>query len=65
MPRLQFTKAGWVEKPPPAATTSSSLVDDADKKELRLEIKYWWQALAEHLDKVVCLFPFIYLQVII
>jgi 1-phosphatidylinositol-3-phosphate 5-kinase len=57
MPRLQFTKGGRVEKPQPATTTSSSLVDDADKKDLRLEIKRWWQALAERLDKVVCLFP--------
>jgi 1-phosphatidylinositol-3-phosphate 5-kinase len=53
VPRLQFTKGGWVvEKPLPAAT-SNSMVDDADKKELRQEIKYWWQALAEHLDKLV------------
>jgi hypothetical protein len=52
MPRLQFTKGGWVEKTPPPAT-SNPLVDDTEKKELRQEIKYWWQAVAEHLDKVV------------
>jgi 1-phosphatidylinositol-3-phosphate 5-kinase len=55
MPRLQFTKGGWMEKPPPT-TASNTMVDDADKKELRQEIKYWWQAVAEHLDKVVSLF---------
>ena len=52
MPRLQFTKIGWVEKAPPA-TASNTTTDDADKKELRQEIKQWWQAVAEHLDKVV------------
>jgi hypothetical protein len=52
MPRLQFSKFGWAEKPPPATTESSALVDDAQtKKELRPEIKYWWQAQAERLDK--------------
>ncbi|KAI0299986.1 hypothetical protein B0F90DRAFT_1810525 [Multifurca ochricompacta] len=41
LPRLQFTKG-------------DGAVDDTDteKKELRQEIKHWWQAVAEHLDKV-------------
>ncbi|KAI9439217.1 hypothetical protein H4582DRAFT_2119766 [Lactarius indigo] len=51
MPRLQFTKGGWVERSP-QATAPNPAADDADKKELRQEIKYWWQAVAEHLDKV-------------
>jgi hypothetical protein len=56
MPRLQFTRDEWVEKTPPAMI-SNSIFDDTDKKELRQEIKRWWQALAEHLDKVVSPFP--------
>ncbi|KAH9172442.1 hypothetical protein EDB89DRAFT_2095957 [Lactarius sanguifluus] len=51
MPKLQFTKGGWVEKNP-QATAPNPAPDDPDKKELRQEIKYWWQAVAEHLDKV-------------
>ncbi|KAH8985256.1 hypothetical protein EDB86DRAFT_3105782 [Lactarius hatsudake] len=51
MPKLQFTKGGWVEKSP-QATAPNPAPDDPDKKELRQEIKYWWQAVAEHLDKV-------------
>ena len=50
MPRLHFTRDGWVEKALPAMT-SNTIVDDMDKKELRQEIKRWWQAVAEHLDK--------------
>ena len=53
MPRLQFTKGGGVEKTSQAAAPNSGF-DDTDKKELRQEIKCWWQAIAEHLDKVVC-----------
>ncbi|KAI0260351.1 hypothetical protein BC834DRAFT_973492 [Gloeopeniophorella convolvens] len=51
IPPLQFTRGGWVDKAPPSPTGA---VDDADteKKELRQEIKHWWQAIAEHLDKV-------------
>ncbi len=45
---------GWVEKMPPAMT-SNTIIDDTDKKELRQEIKQWWQVVAEHLDKVVSL----------
>jgi 1-phosphatidylinositol-3-phosphate 5-kinase len=56
VPRLQFTKGGWVVEKPSSAATWSSMVDDVDKKELRQEIKYWWQAVAEHLDKLVCHF---------
>ena len=52
MPKLQFTKGGWVEKPPQATPAA----DDTDKKELRQEIKHWWQAISEHLDKMVCFF---------
>src|SRR5712672_3104979 len=59
MARLQFTKGGWVEKAPPVAV-SNTAIDDTDKKELRQEIKYWWQAVAEHLDKVVSLFSHFY-----
>jgi 1-phosphatidylinositol-3-phosphate 5-kinase len=55
MPRLQFMRDGWVEKTPPAMT-SNTMIDDTDKKELRQEIKHWWQAIAEHLDKVVSFF---------
>lgn len=58
-PRLQFTRDEWVEKPPPAMT-SNNMIDDTDKKELRQEIKHWWQAVAEHLDKVVCPFSWSY-----
>ena len=47
---------GWVEKAPPAMT-SNTIIDDTDKKELRQEIKRWWQGVAEHLDKVVSSFP--------
>lgn len=54
MPRLQFTRDGWVEKMP-LAMACNSMIDDTDKKELRQEIKHWWQAVAEHLDKVVSL----------
>ena len=55
MPRLQFTKGGWVEKEKlPQATSKNQAADDLDKKELKQEIKRWWQAVAEHLDKVVC-----------
>jgi 1-phosphatidylinositol-3-phosphate 5-kinase len=56
MPRLQFAKSGWVEKSPPA-TASIIAMDELDKRELRQEIKHWWQAVADHLDKVVCLLP--------
>ena len=57
MPRLQFTKGGWVEKEKlPQATSKNQAADDLDKKELKQEIKRWWQAVAEHLDKVVCFF---------
>jgi hypothetical protein len=52
MPRLQFTRDGRVEKSPPAMA-SNTMNDDTDKKELRQEIKNWWQAVAEHLDEVV------------
>ena len=55
MPRLQFTKLMWLEKTPPA-TASDTTMDEADKKELRQEIRDWWQAVAEHLDKVVSAF---------
>lgn len=55
MPRLQFTKSGWLEKTPPA-TASITAMDELDKRELRQEIKHWWQAVGDHLDKVVCLF---------
>jgi hypothetical protein len=41
----------------PPAMTSNTIIDDTDKKELRQEIKRWWQAVAEHLDKVVSPFP--------
>ncbi|KAF8264840.1 hypothetical protein EI94DRAFT_1779477 [Lactarius quietus] len=51
MPRLQFTKGGWVDKPP-QVTAPNPAVDDLDKKELRQEVKHWWQAIADHLDKV-------------
>ena len=34
-------------------TTPDTTVDEADKKELRQEIRNWWHAIAEHLDKVV------------
>jgi len=33
--------------------TPNTTMDEADKKELRQEIRDWWQAIAEHLDKVV------------
>lgn len=46
----------WVEKMLPSMT-SNTIIDDTDKKELRQEIKRWWQAVAEHLDKVVSPFP--------
>jgi len=52
MPRLQFTKNGWSEKTLPV-TSPNTTMDEADKKELRQEIRDWWQAIAEHLDKVV------------
>ncbi|KAI9453676.1 hypothetical protein F5148DRAFT_459148 [Russula earlei] len=56
MPRLQFTKGGWMEKTP-LATVSNTPIDDATlKTELRQEIKHWWQAVAEHLDKVEAVF---------
>jgi 1-phosphatidylinositol-3-phosphate 5-kinase len=55
MPRLQFMRGGWIEKSPPG-TASIVAMDESDKRELRLEIKHWWQAVAEHLDKVVCPF---------
>jgi len=45
----------WPEKTPPA-TASDTTMDEADKKELRQEIRDWWQAVAEHLDKVVSAF---------
>ncbi|KAH9172446.1 hypothetical protein EDB89DRAFT_2069734 [Lactarius sanguifluus] len=44
MPKLQFTKGGWVEKSP-QATAPNPAPDDPDKKELRQEIKYWWQEM--------------------
>jgi hypothetical protein len=52
MPRLHFMRNGWVEKTPPAVACNT-IIEDVDKKELRQEIKHWWQAVAEHLDKVV------------
>jgi 1-phosphatidylinositol-3-phosphate 5-kinase len=60
MPRLQFTRDGRVERTP-AAVASNTMIDDTDKKELRQEIKHWWQAVAEHLDKVVSPFSSSYL----
>lgn len=62
MPRLQFTRDGWVEKMP-LAMACNSMINDTDKKELRQEIKHWWQAVADHLDKVVSLL-FLFLVVV-
>ena len=47
----------------PLAMACNSMIDDTDKKELRQEIKHWWQAVAEHLDKVVGLL-FLFLVVV-
>ena len=44
-----------MEKTPPATATITA-IDEFDKRELRQEIKHWWQAVADHLDKVVRLF---------
>lgn len=52
MPRLHFMRDGWVEKMP-LMMACNTIIEDVDKKELRQEIKHWWQAIAEHLDKVV------------
>jgi hypothetical protein len=57
MPRLQFMRGGWIEKSSPGMASIVAM-DESDKRELRQEIKYWWQAVAEHLDKVVCPFFF-------
>ena len=48
-------KGGWLEKTPPATATIAAM-DELDKRELRQEIKHWWQAVADHLDNVVCPF---------
>jgi 1-phosphatidylinositol-3-phosphate 5-kinase len=55
MPRLHFMRDEWVEKMP-LAMACNTIIEDVDKKELRQEIKHWWQAVAEHLDKVVSRF---------
>ncbi|KAI0052167.1 hypothetical protein FA95DRAFT_1602122 [Auriscalpium vulgare] len=57
VPRLQIMH-GWSEKPGSEKIRSSILSvamvaqAEAERRELRREIKTWWQSIAEHLDKL-------------
>ncbi|KAI0065116.1 hypothetical protein BV25DRAFT_1799271 [Artomyces pyxidatus] len=56
IPRLQITRGSWLEKTSSEKSRSpvegNGTDNDVEKKELRREIRSWWQAIADHLDKL-------------
>lgn len=55
MPRLQITR-GYGDKSSKESVASereNPPEADEDKKELRRQIKRWWEGVADHLDKLV------------
>lgn len=40
----------------------ASVEGDMEKRELRKEINGWWQGVAEHLDKLVCVQSPVYIS---
>jgi 1-phosphatidylinositol-3-phosphate 5-kinase len=52
VPRLQIVRSGMPSNAPKSDLGQPSGGDE-EKRVLRNEIKAWWQAVAEHIDKIV------------
>jgi 1-phosphatidylinositol-3-phosphate 5-kinase len=52
VPQLQIIKSNVPEKPT-RTSEQATVEEEEEKRELRNEIKIWWQGIADHLDKLV------------